>query len=81
MYVCEKQSCHAKHAVPQIFIYAFDFALISRPFLMRSRMFSRSLSSFNLVMTTFDGWTPMGTDWPDDFSLTTRSMCTMYLRR
>jgi hypothetical protein len=31
------------------------FAAISRPALMRSRMSSRSLSSFNFVMTTLDG--------------------------
>lgn len=47
---------------------------VSRPRLMRSRMDSRSLSSLSLLMTTLEGWMPMGTDWPLVFSRLTRSM-------
>jgi hypothetical protein len=40
-----------------------DFDLTaSRPLPIRSRIFSRSLSSFSLVTTTLLGWMPMGTD-------------------
>lgn len=53
----------------------------SRPTLMRSRMFSRSLSSFSLVMTTLLGWMPRGTLWPEALSRVTRSMWIWYLRR
>lgn len=54
---------------------------VSRPALMRSRMASRSLSSLSLVMTTLEGWTPRGTDWPLVFSRDTRSTWITYLRR
>lgn len=35
--------------------FAFNLAFASRPTLIRSRMFSRSLSNLILVMTTLDG--------------------------
>lgn len=59
----------------------FPLAFSTRPLAIRSMMLSRSLSSFNLVMTTLEGWMAMGTDCPFDFSRTSRSMCTRYLRR
>ena len=45
----------------------------SLPLADLERMFSRSLSIFNLVIVTFDGWMPMGTEDPLDFSRDTRS--------
>lgn len=68
-----------------LFIQAFDFslnfALASLPLPTRSRMLSRSLSSFNFVTTTLDGWTPIGTLCPLLFSRETRSMCRRYFSR
>lgn len=61
--------------------HALLFWFASLPAFLLSRMLSRSLSSFNLVMMTFDGATPIGTDWPFDFSRDTRSTCTTYFRR
>jgi hypothetical protein len=62
--------------------YAFGLCWdCSRPFLIRSRMLSRSLSSLSLVTTTLLGWMPMGTDCPFDFSRVTRSTWTTYFRR
>ena len=55
--------------------------LASRPLDILSRMLSRSLSSFSLVMTTLEGAMPIGTDWPLVLSRVTRSTCTTYLRR
>jgi hypothetical protein len=52
----QSMKCQTRQTKQNIYsFFAFSFSLISRPFLMRSRMFSRSLSSFNLVMTTFEG--------------------------
>jgi hypothetical protein len=48
------QVCPTRQPRPCMTIYSF-FALISRPALIRSSMFSRSLSSFNFVMTTLEG--------------------------
>lgn len=56
--------------------YAFmAFCFCSRPNFNLSRIDSRFLSSLSLVMTTFDGAMPIGTDWPFDFSRTRRSTC------
>ena len=65
-------------------LYAFPavfFLFVSRPWLIRSRIFSRSLSSLSLVTSTLLGAMPMGTLWPLLFSRATRSTCTTYLRR
>lgn len=57
------------------------FAFSSLPFLILSSMFSRSLSSFNLVIMTLLGAMPIGTLVPFDFSFAIRSMWMTYLRR
>lgn len=59
-------------------IYSFDnlFFAASLPSATLCRMFSRSLSSFSLVITTLDGAMPIGTDCPLVFSRVRRSMCT-----
>jgi hypothetical protein len=45
---------------------AYSFELLdltaSLPLPILSKIFSRSLSVFNFVTMTFEGWTPMGTD-------------------
>jgi len=65
--------------------YSFFLALVSlcasRPLLILSRIFSRSLSSLSFVTTTLLGWMPIGTDWPLDFSRETRSMWMRYFSR
>lgn len=63
------------HALAVFFLFA------SLPAAILSRIFSRSLSSFSLVISTLLGATPMGTLWPLLFSRLTRSMWTTYLRR
>ena len=76
MSVPQPNPVSSAYALPAVF-----FLFASRPWAMRSRMLSRSLSSLSLVTSTLEGAMGMGTDWPLDFSRETRSMWMMYLRR
>jgi hypothetical protein len=64
-----------------LYFDASFFLAASRPRLIRSRMFSRSLSSLSLTISTLEGAIPIGTDWPLLFSRLMRSMWMTYLRR